>query len=205
MKALIVGGSSGIGAACRKLLDDRGWSIETLDRTSGVDIVDHITYPRTLAACLADRPDLVIYSAGHVDPRPLAEIDLADWRRTLEVNLTGAFRVVQQVAVRPWQCTLVLIASTAGTRPSPGWAAYAASKAALINLGETAHAELGPLVRVYVLTPGRCATPLRAILAPGENPATIMQPAEVAATIATLHDDDTSGVLCGAPIRVAGS
>ena len=203
MRALVVGASSGIGAACRKLLDAEGFEVDAIDRTSMVDIRDDRTYAKAIDWHLLHRPDLIVYSAGHVAPTPLADTSLDEWRHTLEVNLTGAFRLVQRLALNEWSGTLVLIASTAGTRPSPGWGAYAAAKAGLINLGQTAHAELAERVRVYVLTPGRCATPLRAILAPDEDPTTIMQPDEVADTILRLHRDDTTGVLCGSPIRVA--
>lgn len=202
MNALIVGASSGIGAALRAMLMSEGWQVAAIDRTSGVDICDPADYKAALLGQLM-ASDMVVYSAGHVDPKPLADATLDDFRRTLEVNLVGAWTLAQAIAEQNWSGTLVLVASTAGTRPSPGWSAYAASKAALINLGETVHAELAPLVRTYVVTPGRCATPLRARLAPDEDPATIMQPEQVADVIYRLHVDDVEGVLCGSPMRVA--
>jgi len=66
-------------------------------------------------------------------------------------------------------------------RAQPGWSAYAASKAGLINFALTMAEELkSRQIKVYCLSPGRCATPLRRILAPNENPDSIMQPSEVA-------------------------
>lgn len=201
MKAVVVGGSSGIGAAVRTVLADR-WEVTSIDRHHSVDVTDRPRYGRALRYHLADA-DALVYCAGTVTLQPLVDVDLDVWDDTLEVNLTGAFRAVQTFARLGRRGPIVLVGSTAGHRPSPGWAAYAASKAGLANLAETAHAELvGHGIRVYCVAPGRCATALRATLAPGEDPATIMQPSEVAAVIRTLIDDET-GVLAGTVHKVS--
>lgn len=197
MRAVIVGGSRGIGRACIDRLQADGWDTIDLSRTSGCDV----TKPRQFEDQLATlRVDAAVYSAGHVTPADLTDLDDDEWHETLAVNLLGAVRLLRWAAAGG-SPVVVLIASTAGTRPSPRWAAYAASKAALINLGVTAAAELAGRVRVYTLTPGRCATDLRRRLAPDEDPATIMQPAEVADVVASCIADHT-GVLAGAPIEV---
>lgn len=204
MRAVIVGGSSGIGAATRKRLDDTGWDTYSIDRTNGVPIEERRTYAKALGWYFGTgHVDALVYSAGHVEPGPITELTLDGWDHHVEVNLTGAYRALAIAGRQKRPCAVVLVASTAGTRPSPGWAAYAATKAALVNLAESAHAELRPAGhRVYAVTPGRCATPLRATLAPDEDPSTIMQPAEVAAVICHLIDDK-DGTLAGHPIRVA--
>ncbi|MDZ7732205.1 MAG: SDR family oxidoreductase [Acidimicrobiia bacterium] len=200
---MIVGGSTGIGRAVSVLLADR-WEVVCVDRHHGVDVTDRVRYLRTLRFHVADA-DALVYCAGQVVPGSLVDITQDDWDDTIEVNLTGAFRAIQLFARQDREGPVVLVGSTAGHRPSPGWAAYSASKAALANLAETADAELsGHGIRVYCITPGRCATALRARLAPGEDPASIMQPAEVAQVIAQLLDDH-DGVLAGSPIKVARS
>ena len=85
------------------------------------------------------------------------------------------------------------VASTAGVTPRPGWLAYASSKAAVVSMGETLTNELAEYgIKVYTISPGRCATELRRKLAPEEDPTTIMQPEHVAEVIMTLvHDDET--------------
>lgn len=201
--AVVVGGSTGIGAAVADLLGSDGWSVGRIDRTHGVAVEDRSRFGRALRCHLP--ADAVVYCAGHVSPGPLADVDLCDWDHTLEVNLTGAFRTLQAVAAAGRPCAVILVGSTAGTRPSPLWAAYAASKAALSNLAQTAQDELGPLgVRTYVVNPGRTATALRARLAPDEDASTIMQPHEVAEVIVSLLAD-TAGVLAGSPIQVRRS
>ena len=57
----------------------------------------------------------------------------------------------------------------------------------MISLSKTLADELrGYKIKVYCISPGRCATELRRILAPEEDPATIMQPEDVADVIANL-------------------
>ena len=83
------------------------------------------------------------------------------------------------------------VASTAGMTPRPGWLSYASSKAALISMSQTLTEELAEYnIKVYCISPGRCATDLRKKLAPDEDPTTIMQPEEVAEIIRRLIDPD---------------
>ena len=85
---------------------------------------------------------------------------------------------------------IVNIASTAGSTPRPGWISYSSSKAAVISVSQTLTAELAEYgIKVYCVSPGRCATDLRRKLAPEEDPATIMQPEHVAEIIANLSGD----------------
>jgi NAD(P)-dependent dehydrogenase (short-subunit alcohol dehydrogenase family) len=199
VRAAVIGASRGIGRAIREEFDGWGWSSIDLSRSSGFNAVYD-----DLGKMTAHDPDVLVYSAGTAAVGPLVEVHRAVWRSAMAVHFFGAVAAVQQfVKVRAGRPgVVVLIASTAGTRPSPGWAPYAASKAALINFGVTAAEELAPLgIRVYTVAPGRCATQLRRQLAPDEDQSTIMQPAEVATAVAQLvHDVD--GVLAGQVIEV---
>jgi 3-oxoacyl-[acyl-carrier protein] reductase len=108
---------------------------------------------------------------------------------TLAVNLTAAFVCIQEffrrIKGRPGR--IINVASTAGTRAQPGWAAYAAAKAGLINLSLTLGEELEPYgIGVWCIAPGRCATELRRKLAPDEDQNLIMRPEEVASFIEVL-------------------
>ena len=79
------------------------------------------------------------------------------------------------------------VASTAGMSPRPGWVSYASSKAAMISISQTLTEELAEYgIKVYCISPGRCATNLRKKLAPDEDPHTIMQPEDVARIICNL-------------------
>jgi 3-oxoacyl-[acyl-carrier protein] reductase len=148
--------------------------------------------------------DAIINCAGYVEPKGLFEISSKNWNKTLEVNLTGTFNVAKYgcFAMKKSGGKLINIASTAGMNARPGWSAYAAAKAGVINFSLTIAEELKSYgIKVFVICPGRTATPLRKILAPNEDPQTIMQPEAVAKVITNLLENDMD-VLEGSPIVV---
>lgn len=150
------------------------------------------------------RIDVIINCAGYVKPQNLFEMSLKNWNDTLNVNMTGVFNITKYgcLLMRKTGGKIVNIASTAGQSARPGWSAYAASKAGVINFSLTMAEELKPYgIKVFVICPGRTATPLRKILAPDEDPQTIMQPENVANVISMLLEDKM-GVLEGQPIIV---
>lgn len=155
-----------------------------------VDVGD----PQALAAAAADvhrevgTIHLVVNNAGYTNPVPLQQIELADFERTMAVNLYGPFTLVQSLLQRGNVFDLIVnIASTAGIKGRSGWLTYSASKAAMINMSQVMREELSIYgTRVVCLSPGRTATALRRTLAPDEDPSTIMQPGQVAEVIETL-------------------
>lgn len=201
LHVLITGGSRGIGAAVADRMVRDGWRAISMSRSNGFDVTAP-DFASALGPHMTSRLGAIVCCAGDVEPTPLADETADRWQHSLAVNLTHQWTVLRAVAASSMSHTVVLVGSTAGTRPSPGWSSYAAAKAALHNLAVTAAEELAPRGhRIYLVVPGRCATDLRAKLAPDEDPAAIMQPDEVAEVIATcIHD--TGGVLCGAPIEV---
>jgi len=105
------------------------------------------------------RVDALVNNAGIFDRGPALDVLPHDWDRVLAVNLSGAFRMAQQFARRvidrDEQGAVVSITSGQAYRPAPGGAAYAASKAGLVNLARVLAAEWGPLgIRVNTVVPG---------------------------------------------------
>lgn len=201
MQIAVTGSSRGIGRAICVNLAAAGHAIRPVSRTDGCDVTSD-EFEDWLGL---DGPiDGIVTCAGFTpQPQPLVSVTDAEWQASLDVNITHHMRAIRWFAKQGVPGPIIVVASTAGTRPSPDWIPYAAAKAALINLGLSAHAELGPLgFRVYVIAPGRCATALRATLAPDEDQETIMQPSEVATAVRHLIGD-TDGVLTGQVIRVA--
>ncbi len=97
---------------------------------------------------------------------------------------------------------IINIASTAGLTPRPGWSAYAAAKSGVINFSSAVAEELASYdIKIFVICPGRTATPLRKILAPTEDPKSIMQPDTVADTIVFCLTDAANPIE-GQPILV---
>ena len=136
--------------------------------------------------------ELLCNIAGYAEPKALLDTTTENIVRTYTVNVMAMLVLVRE-AVRWMQrhpAKILNVASTAGITSRPGWVAYASSKAAVVSLSTSLSDELaGTGIKVYTISPGRCATDLRRILAPEEDLTTIMQPEEVADVIATLLDD----------------
>lgn len=211
--AVVTGGSRGIGYAIAKRLKD-DFKVINLSRTyiddvetycTDVTCVEQISEVFSRIVDTYGPPYLLINCAGYVEPKGILEISPEEWYQTINVNLSGTFFCTQEFVkyAKNTGGKIVNIASTAGMRPQPGWCAYAASKAAVINFSMSMSEELRPYnILVYCLSPGRCATELRKKLAPDEDPKTIMQPEEVAELVyyLSLHGE----LIDGQNIRVRG-
>jgi len=137
--------------------------------------------------------DVLLNIAGYAEPRSLLDTSAENLIRTFTVNVFAMVVLIREFVRfsdgRP--AKILNVASTAGVTARPGWAAYAASKAAVVNLSQTLSEELaGSGIKVYTISPGRTATELRRTLAPDEDPSSIMQPEQVARVIGTLMRDD---------------
>lgn len=174
--ALVTGAASGIGAACARYLAEHGTALliltdideaalEALDlpcdtkRVAG-DVAEPAHWER-VGECL-DGLDLAVLNAGVASGGPIAELEFAEWRRVLGVNLDGAFLSLR-AALRSIRAggAIVLTASISGIKAEPGTAAYGASKARVIQLTKVAAKEAAPRgVRVNAIAPGGVDTPI---------------------------------------------
>jgi NAD(P)-dependent dehydrogenase (short-subunit alcohol dehydrogenase family) len=137
------------------------------------------------------RLDILVHNAGSLGKlTPVAHIEPRDWAETMAVNLTASWRLIRT-------CDPPLRASDAGravfvttgrvVRPRAYWGMYGASKAGMEHLVLTWAQEVDntPL-RVNLADPGVVATKMRALAMPGEDPASIPAPADIAPGIAAL-------------------
>lgn len=173
---LITGAASGIGAACAAWLADHGAQrLVLIDRDeAGVerlgiaceksrfigDVADPALWERIEAE--AGALDHAVINAGIAAGGPIAEQSFEEWRKVLAVNLDGAFLSLR-AALRLMRDggSAVLTASVAGLKPEPGTGAYAASKAAVIQLAKVAAKESAPRqIRVNAIAPGGVDTPI---------------------------------------------
>lgn len=109
--------------------------------------------------------DLALLNAGISSGGPIAELDLAEWRRVLSINLDGTFLSLRAVmkAMQAHQRggSIVLTASASGLKAEPGVAAYGASKAGVLHLAKVAAKEGAPhRIRVNAIAPGGVETPI---------------------------------------------
>ncbi len=139
-----------------------------------LDVANHEAASRCVAEVEAIHGgiDSLIHCAAVNKLTPFLEMPAEDWRRIIEINLTGTFFVAQAAArhmVKRERGRIVLIASNTGFRGAIDRAAYAASKAAVINLAQTMAIELAGLgITVNAIAPG-----------PTDTPMTAWQPAEI--------------------------
>lgn len=131
--------------------------------------------------------------AGYTDPQSLLTTTIESFDLTYRINVFAPFILMRECTkyMRLTGGKILNIASTAGMTPRPGWLSYASSKASVIAMSQTLTAELAEYgIKVYCISPGRCATKLRTRLAPDEDPSTIMQPEEVAEVVCNLINPD---------------
>lgn len=136
--------------------------------------------------------DILLNIAGYADPQSLLDTTNDNIVRTYTINVFAMMVLIREAVRYMYDrpSKILNVASTAATTSRPGWLTYASSKAAVVSMSTTLADELaGTGIKVYTISPGRCATDLRRILAPEEDLSTIMQPSQVADVIATLVDD----------------
>lgn len=177
----LIGASSGIGLATAKALHAAGARVVVSARKAELlqtfvdahpgaqavvlDVSDAAAITAAARYVQAQQGlDVVMYCAGYYQPVRATSYALPEMLRHLDVNYTGALRVLDAVLpeLLPQQRGHIsLISSVAGFRGLPQSLAYGPTKAALINLAEALHYDLSPHgIGVSVINPGFVETPL---------------------------------------------
>jgi NAD(P)-dependent dehydrogenase (short-subunit alcohol dehydrogenase family) len=226
-RVLITGAASGIGRRTALLFTAEGAALTLLDRSVeglaevaretrglavGADVTDEASVAHAVeqGAAAMGGIDGVVNAAGIVIRGPVLEVGVADWRRVIDVNLTGIYIVVR--CCLPWLAkatgaTIVNIASGQGLLPNtPEMTAYAASKGGVVNLTRALAAELAPAIRVNSVCPGMVDTPMTADGPRDVTPYALKRvahPLEIAHAILFLTGSESSFVT-GAAFAVDG-
>jgi glucose 1-dehydrogenase len=193
--AIVTGGGSGIGAAVARRLADEGASVaidyhahgepaealaDEIRRGGGRaiavrgDVSDEGDVARLFNATAAafGRVDILVANAGAQDDAPVGEMTLDQWRKVIDLDLTGQFlccreairRFRQQgTGGRPFRAAgaIVSMSSVHDTIPWAGHVNYAASKGGVgMMMRSLAQEVAGDRIRVNAIAPGAISTPI---------------------------------------------
>ena len=177
----ITGASSGIGAAVGLEMAERGWKVAISARSSkkldkiaalhsnikafACDVTDREGMSKTAQEIEAEFGSLamIIANAGIYLPTRFPEFDVSVFDDSFDVNLTGTINMI--AAAYPFMISrekgqIVLVSSVAGYNGLPTSAAYGATKAALLNMGEAMSVDLAKYgLSVNMVAPGFIDTP----------------------------------------------
>lgn len=162
--ALVTGASSGIGAEIAAVFAQAGATVIATGRAADrLDALAALTGCRTIAADIADpagcaglvaaalalhpRIDILVNAAGIALTGPMLTASVADWDRTMAVNLRAPFLLAQGLApamIAAGSGKIVNVSSQTGVIALPDHAAYAASKGGLNALTKSLMTELAP-------------------------------------------------------------
>lgn len=192
---LITGAGRGIGAAiagaCASVGADVAVGYENDEERAEGTVADVKALGREAAAFRADvtdadqvsqmvegvlerfgRIDALINNAGIMPESVVSEMSLQEWRRVIDVDLTGAFICTQAVLptmLEEGRGSVVMISSRLGQIGFAGLAHYSAAKAGLLGLTKALARELGPRgIRVNAVAPGVTITDMGSTVTEGE-------------------------------------
>ena len=237
--AFITGGGSGIGQASAHALARIGMDVVLVDLSEvraqkvaaeiasfGVgtlalhcDVSDEASVRAAVERTEAHfgRLDVLVASAGVDFQKELEDTLLEDWRRVIEINVTGAFLCIKharRLMVAQRHGRIICLGSATGIF-GLGWPAYSTAKAALHGLALSAARELAPFgITVNVVAPGPVETPMTTELwknNPGRRErlgsampiGRLGRPEEIAGAIAYLAADN-SGFVTGSTLVIDG-
>ncbi|WP_209370321.1 SDR family NAD(P)-dependent oxidoreductase [Brevibacterium renqingii] len=169
--ALVTGGRSGIGRAIARRLRSEGADVCTAQRRAddelpsvAIDLADPADVESAVAEVVErfGRLDVLINCAGMMQEAKVEDTSIEDWKRSLDVNLTGPFLMIRAALphLRAAGGSIVNVGSIEGLGSNPGHAAYSAAKSGLHGLTRVAVDHGGDGIRCNAVAPGWIDTEL---------------------------------------------
>jgi NAD(P)-dependent dehydrogenase (short-subunit alcohol dehydrogenase family) len=229
-RAIVTGGSTGIGVAiCRALLE-QDYEVISLARRNcalksprlrsvRLDLADaQATRDAAIAIAAGDPATTIVHNAGAILEKPLEQLDLADLDTLVHLHLSAAVSLVQAnlAAMRAAAYGRIVLISSRAVLGLAKRSAYAATKAGMLGLARTWALELGPAgITVNVVAPGPIEdtemfeamiqkdSPRRAALAQSIPARRLGRPEDVARAV-TFFTDPDAGFVTGQTLYVCG-
>lgn len=182
--ALVTGASRGIGRAIAEGLAEEGArvainyrssedaareAVETIEADGGdaIAVRADVSDPGSVEAMVGDCEtefgsiDVLVNNAGLLTQSPLVEMELEQWRETIDTDLTGTFLVTRNVLpgmLESGSGKVINVASQLGIKGAEEMAHYSAAKGGVIAFTRALAREVGPEVQVNAIAPGPIET-----------------------------------------------
>jgi 3-oxoacyl-[acyl-carrier protein] reductase len=228
VKALVTGGSAGIGLAVVQRLLDQGYDVVSLDMQRPglthaklehieVDLTNALATERIAEKLKNQDITTVIHNAGVIRPAPLPEVKLQDLNALVNLHLSAAVLLVQAAlpAMKAAKFGRVVLVSSRAVLGLPTRTAYSATKAGMLGMARTWALELAPQgITVNVVAPGPVQTANFHSIVPEGSPQVakiadaipvkrLGQPEDVARAVLFFADPD-AGFVTGQVLYVCG-
>ena len=213
--ALVTGASRGIGAAVAKRFAREGAEVIITAKTQGgleevddairseggkavilpLDLTDFSKIDHMGAAIFErfKKLDILVGNAGFLgDLTPMSHLEPKIWDRVMNLNVTANYRLIRSMdpLLRQSDAGRAIFVTSGTTKAARAyWAAYAVSKAALEHMVQIyAEENAKTNIRANLIDPGATRTRMREIAYPGEDPATLKTPDDVAEHFVALAE-----------------
>jgi 2-C-methyl-D-erythritol 4-phosphate cytidylyltransferase len=199
-RALIFGGSKGIGAAITRVLHESGATTVIASRSTGCDIGDAAQVAAAVerAADAMGGIDFVVNTVGLLSKAKLETQNIEMIDQLVRVNMLGAFYIAKSSfnELRDSAGMLLNFSSSSFSRGRGGYTPYSASKAAVVNMTQGLADEWAiSHIRVNCIVPGRTDTEMRRTNFSNEAENTLLNAYEVALSACKLLSSHLTGVV----------
>jgi 3,4-dihydroxy-2-butanone 4-phosphate synthase len=198
-RAIVTGGSSGIGLAVKELLQSNDCEVIDISRSSGFDVTDYETVNNKIDEL--DNIDFLIYCAGHIEPKKITDMTTDDWHKHMDVNLNGAFNIMNRSIPKfNGDGIIINVISPCAKKSRNEWSGYCSSKAGLHSLTMNAAEELNESgIKVFGVSPSKTDTPMIHRLFDDLAQNSLLKTSDVASLVVNVicraKTDDINGVI----------